>query len=152
MLEFAHALTGGVIAYKISSPLVSLPISFLSHFLIDLLPHWNPHISKEKEKYGHLRKRTIELIILDSLLGLFLGLFLASKKLPDIKGAIFVILGCFFAVLPDLLESPFFIFNSNKFKIKWLMKFQSKHQWSIPFWPGITFQVLFTFFLLYLVA
>lgn len=152
MLEFAHALTGGVIAYKIGNPLVSLPISFLSHFIVDLLPHWNPSLSKEKKKFGHIKKRTLELIVLDSLFGLFLGLSLASKKLPDTKAAIFVLLGCFLGVLPDLLEAPYYFSHQPVFKPKCLMKFQGKHQFNIPLVPGLISQILFTIFLLYLVA
>lgn len=150
MLSLAHALTGGLIAYKIGNPAISLPLSFFSHFVVDLLPHWNPHLSKEKKKFGHIKKSTITLIFVDAFAGLVLGLLLACQKLPDIKGAIIVVLGCFLGVLPDLIESPYFFFNSKERHLKKLIKFQGDHQSNVSVIPGLIFQAVYIAILLLL--
>lgn len=149
MLEFAHVVTGGFIAGKINNPYVALPLALISHFVIDLLPHWNPSILNEKQKNGHLKKKTLGIIFFDSCLGLFLGLWLAFGKYPDINKMLLVLGGCFMGILPDLIEAPFFFLN-NKFRLKPLVIFQSCHQFNVSFRTGMLFQVLFTILLLLL--
>jgi len=150
MLEFAHAVTGGFIAGKINNPYVALPLALISHFVIDLLPHWNPSILKEKQKYGHLKKKTLAIIFFDSCLGLFFGLVLAFGKFPDINQMLLVLGGCFMGILPDLVEAPFFLLNNKYFSLKPLIKFQSSHQFNVSFEIGMLFQILFTLLLLLL--
>ena len=151
MLELAHALTGGVIAYEIGNPALSLPLAFASHFVVDLLPHWNPHLAKEKKRFGFISKKTTFLVVVDSLIGLTLGLFLAFKALPDIRRMFLVVAGCFLAILPDLIEAPFYFLNQKGKFIKKLVNFQGKIQYNAPFWPGMLFQVLYVSALLYLI-
>lgn len=151
MLEFAHALTGGVIASKIANPLVSLPLALASHFLIDLLPHWNPRLSIEKKKYGYITKKTFLVIVLDCLFGLFLGLFLAFRHLPDTSMMLKIIAGCFVGILPDLIEAPFYFLNWKNFRLTKIAVFQSSHQNNVSFWPGMVSQIIFTIVLLSLI-
>lgn len=152
MLESLHSLTGAVIAYKIGNPALSLPLAFLSHFAIDLLPHWNPGISREKKRLGYLSPRTTSIIFLDCLLGLFFGLFLTLKVLPNISHALLILAGSFLAILPDLAEAPFFFLNSKSPFLKKLIKFQSRYQWNVSLWPGIIFQVVYASLLFWLLA
>jgi len=152
MLESLHSLTGAVIAYKIGNPALSLPLAFISHFVIDLFPHWNPGINHEKKKLGYLSPQTTSLIFLDCLLGLFFSLYLSLKVLPNISHALFILAGSFLAILPDLAEAPFFFLNSQTPFLKKLIKFQSRYQWSVPLWPGIILQVVYGFLLFCLLA
>lgn len=152
MLESLHSLTGAVIAYKIGNPALSLPLAFISHFVIDLFPHWNPGINHEKKKLGYLSPRTTNIIFLDCLLGLFFSLYLSLKVLPNTSQALLILAGSFLAILPDLAEAPFFFSNSQSPFLKKLVKFQSRYQWSVPLWPGIIFQVVYGFLLFYLLA
>ncbi|PIV00889.1 hypothetical protein COS54_02185 [Candidatus Shapirobacteria bacterium CG03_land_8_20_14_0_80_39_12] len=151
MLESLHSLTGAVIAYKIGNPALAFPLAFLSHFACDLLPHWNPEIYKEKKKLGHLLAKTNLQIIIDCLLGLFFGLFIAFKALPSTIHFLTVIGGSFFAILPDLAEAPFYYLNVKASPILILTKFQRSHQFKTSFWFGITFQIVYAIFLLSLV-
>ena len=151
MLELAHALTGGVIAYEIGNPALSLPLAFASHFVVDLLPHWNPHLAKEKKRFGFISKKTTFLVVVDSLIGLTLGLFLAFKALPDIKRMFFVVAGCFLAIFPDLVEAPFYFLHQKGKLMKKIVNFQGKIQYGVHFWPGMLFQALYVSALLYLV-
>jgi len=152
MLELAHALTGGVIAYKVGNPWISLPLSFFSHFLLDLLPHWNPHLSAEKKKFGYISKKSFILVVIDCFIGLVLGLGVAFKAPPDTQRTIIIILGCFIAILPDLIEAPFFFLNSKNQLLKRLVEFQSKLQFNASFWPGIILQALYLLLLFHFIA
>lgn len=148
MLESIHALTGGVIAYKIGNPLISLPLAFLSHFIVDMLPHWNPSLHKEKKELGNISDKTKIIIFIDCAVGLFLGLWLTFKKLPNLNQTAVVLLGCFFGILPDLLEAPYYLLNKKTKNLKWLIDFQGKHQLNVPFIPGMIFQIIYLTFLI----
>jgi len=37
-----HALTGAAIALSVKSPVLAIPLAFISHFLLDAIPHYNP--------------------------------------------------------------------------------------------------------------
>lgn len=149
MLEFAHALTGAVIAYNIHNPVIALPLALASHFVTDFLPHWNFDLDKAKNAKGLLRGKIVYHIFVDSFLGLVLGLLVAAKTLPDVSRTVVIIAGAFLAVLPDLIEAPLYFFGwKNKF-IDRLLDFQKKHQWNVSFWPGIISQIAYTVFLLF---
>lgn len=150
MLEFAHAVAGATIASKIANPAISLPLALASHFAVDLLPHWNFQLDREKQKFGKITKKTLLWLYIDSLTGLTLGLWLAKSALPNTFHALTIIAGAFLAVLPDLIEAPyFFLGKKNKF-ISLVMAFQKQLQWNIPLLPGIMTQILFVGLLLYL--
>jgi hypothetical protein len=57
-----HGMTGAVIALLIKEPLVAVPLSVMSHFACDAIPHFGvKDIPNESEVFG--RKFTIILII-----------------------------------------------------------------------------------------
>lgn len=142
MLELPHTIVGATIATKIGNPLLSLPFAFLSNFLIDLLPHWNPHLYSEMNHDGKVSKKSTIICLIDSSLALVVGLFLAFRFWPNFAKVGIALLGCFLAVLPDVLEAPYFFLGSkNKYILK-LISFQRKLQWSISPTPGILTQVV----------
>lgn len=151
MLEFVHAATGGMIALKIGHPLISLPLAILSHFALDLLPHWNPSLSKEKKNKGKISSKTKLIIFFDCLIGLILGLKIAFGVLPNTNKAILVILGCLAGILPDLIEAPYFFLNKNFPSLNGLIAFQNRHQWNISIVTGIIFQLVFLLLIISLI-
>jgi len=151
MLELAHAITGGVIAFKVANPRLALPLAFVSHFIIDFFPHWNPHLSTEKKKLGAITQKSKFLVIIDCLAGLILGLSIAFRALPDVKRTIVVIFGCLFGILPDLAEAPFFFLNNKSKFLRKIVEIQSKLQFNTSFWFGILFQAVYVYLLLRLV-
>jgi len=52
MLETPHVLAGAVIAAKVQNPFLAIPLAFASHFILEKVPHWNPHINAEMTKFG----------------------------------------------------------------------------------------------------
>lgn len=142
MIELPHTIVGAAIATKIGNPALALPIALLSHFVLDLTPHWNPHLNKEIKEYGHVTKRTTVIIVGDVVLSLISGFYLASLALPDVNKFLIILAGCFLAVLPDVAEGPHFFLGQRWRPVKRLVEFQSKLQFNVPLIPGLLSQVL----------
>jgi hypothetical protein len=122
MLETPHVIVGAAIASKIPNPYIAIPMAFLSHFVLEKVPHWNPHLNSETEKFGKPTSLTTKIVIIDSCLSLISGLFIASRALPNSGHALTIIFASFFAALPDLIEAPYFFLNiKNKFIKNWII-------------------------------
>lgn len=142
MLELPHTIVGAAIAAKIGNPALSLPLALASHFALDLLPHWNPHLNTELNKFGRLSNKTLTFIATDVFLSLAGGLLIASTVLPDQSKFMYVIVGAFMGVLPDVLEAPHFLTSLRIWPIEKLLKFQKSIQNDAPPFLGILTQVL----------
>ena len=142
MLETPHVALGAAIAINVGNPLLALPLSLFSHFLLEPLPHWNPHTYTEVTTKGKLSKATVAIIWADALTGLFLGLWLALQTLPDKQRFLQVIFACFLAVLPDLIEAPFFFFGWKPKILMKLIQFQRSIQYDVSWLPGFIFQAI----------
>ena len=130
MLETPHALVGLVVAATLPNPWISLPLAFLSHFLVDMLPHWNWE--------PDTRPLSLLGIVLDLiLLEILTVYFVAHSPQPMILAA-----GSFFAILPDLLEAPHIFFGFNNRYLQKLFQFQKSIQSKVPVLPGIITQLL----------
>jgi len=142
MLETPHVALGAAIAMKIGNPYLAIPLALSSHFLLEKIPHWNPHLNTEMKKYGHLTNKTKLIIAVDTTLALGLGIFIAFKALPDSSLSLLVIASSFAAIVPDLLESPYFIFGvKNKYIQKWIVLQKKIQIDATPFW-GILTQII----------
>lgn len=142
MVELPHVLVGGAIAIKVGNPALALPLAFASHFVLDLVPHWNPPIYKQMKENGRVGKKMTILIFLESSLALVSGLFIALLSLPDINRAIIILLGAFLAVLPDVVEIPYYFLGVRHPAIIRYVEFNHKIQAGAPLIPGIITQIL----------
>lgn len=141
MLELPHAIVGATIAAKIGNPALSLPLAVASHFALDLLPHWNPHLNTEYKKLGKLSIATKGIISLDVIISLIVGIYIASNYLPDQNKFVFVLLGALMGVLPDLVEAPHFFLGWRIPVIEKLLKFQKSIQNDAPIVWGLLTQI-----------
>lgn len=142
MLELPHVALGAAIATKIPNPLISVPLAFASHFLLERVPHWNPHLNTEKKKFGGLTKKTKTIIIVDSTLSLIFGSFIAYRSLPDTSMAINVLLCSLAAALPDLMEAPYFFMGvKNRFIKSWIASQKAIQVDTDMFW-GVSTQIV----------
>lgn len=145
MLETPHVVVGAAIATKIVNPLLAIPLAFLSHFALEKVPHWNPHLNTEKKKYGRITTQSTTIIVADVLLSLVLGGYITSRALPDTGHAVTILLASFAAVLPDVIEAPYFFLNmKSKFIDKWI-QFQKAIQNDTSVIPGLLTQVVTIF-------
>jgi hypothetical protein len=88
-----HVLAGAVIAATIRYPLVAIPVSFLSHFTLDAVPHFGG-----VSWYESWNKRMMALAVSDAALSIILLAFL-TRLLPAESG---LMAACaLFATLPD---------------------------------------------------
>jgi hypothetical protein len=81
MMATSHAVSGAVIALAIREPVLALPLAFVSHFVLDSLPH----IGLD-EYGGHSKKPALflKILIIDSLLLTGLMIFLIMQSAPII--------------------------------------------------------------------
>lgn len=100
MTGLNHALTGAVVAAAIKRPEIALPAAFLSHFVVDMIPHWNYRVP------GKLRnKHTV--MVADLTISLFL-LWLLSISSFHVSGWVIFLAGLL-AISPDFMWLPYFI-------------------------------------------
>lgn len=140
MLELPHTIIGAAIATKIPNPLISIPLAFLSHIPLDLIPHWNPSLYTETKKYGQPTKKSTQLVIIDTLLSLGVGFFLASRVMPNLQHAMSIILACFAAVVLDVVEGFYFFLNIRTRFLEKIILFQRGYQRKLPLISGLAVQ------------
>lgn len=141
MLETPHVLVGAAIATKIGNPLLAIPLALGSHFLLERVPHWNPHLKTETDKYGHPTTKTTIITSIDAVTALISGSLIASRALPNTAHFITILLACFFSVLPDLVESPYFFLGvRNDLLLKYIL-WQKSIQEDAKIIPGLLTQL-----------
>jgi hypothetical protein len=142
MLETPHVVVGAAIATKVVNPALALPLALASHFILDKVPHWNPHLYTETQKLGHPSKKTTKIAILDVGIALATGLFIASRFWGDPGKVVLILACCLISVLPDLIKWPYYYLGKRwKLLTKWVL-FERSIQVNAPFWPGLFSQGL----------
>ena len=142
MLETPHVMVGAAIATKVGNPYLAIPLAFLSHFVLDRIPHWNPHFYTESQKFGKPQKQSVTIAVIDEIIALGAGLYIAYQFLPDYKMVATIIACCFFAVLSDQIKYPFFFLKAKGGLLqKWTDWERSIQVEVSPFW-GILTQIL----------
>lgn len=142
MLETPHVALGAAIASKIPNPLISIPLAFASHFLLDITPHWNPHLNTETKKYGKVTKQSLNIVIFDIVLSIIVGGSFAYLALPDTGRAVTILLASFAAVLPDVVEGPYFFLGIKTKLIEKWVKFQKSIQNDTNIYFGLFTQLV----------
>ena len=92
MTATSHALTGAFIATIIRQPLLAIPLSFLSHFVCDALPHLGL-----KMKFGD--KAMFRWLAIDGTLVVF---FAVSLIMLNVENSALLAVCGFAAMSPDL--------------------------------------------------
>ncbi|MDO8503945.1 MAG: hypothetical protein Q7S60_04645 [bacterium] len=92
MLATPHLLSGAAIVTIVPNPVVSLPLAFASHFILDKIPHWQETLAPYE-----LNNKTWVRMPIDLLLGL--GLLWWVTKTVGGNGIMW--LGALVALVPD---------------------------------------------------
>ncbi len=142
VLETPHVVVGAAIATKVINPYLAIPLSFLSHFVLEKVPHWNPHLNTEIKKHGKITKQSTLIVAFDVLLSLGIGSILAARALPNVGLAATIFVSCFFAVLPDVIEGPYFFLNWKTKAIEKWIAFQKSLQVDTTPLPGLATQFI----------
>ena len=121
MLETPHVVVGAAIASKIPNPLISIPLALASHFVLDKVPHWNPHLNTELKKFGKVTDQSKLIVVIDVIFALASGLYITSLAGPNVNHQYVVLAASFTAVLPDVIEAPHFFLNiKSKLISRWI--------------------------------
>ena len=142
MLETPHVAVGAAIASKIPNPFIAIPLAFVSHFVLEKVPHWNPHIFSETKRFGRPTNKSITIIAIDVTTALITGSLIAWQAMPNIGHAVTIMAASLVSVLPDLIEAPYFFWKMRNKTIKsWLNFHKALQVDTTPFW-GLLTQVL----------
>lgn len=96
-----HVLAGAIIAAAIPQPAVALPLAFLSHFVLDALPHYG-----DKNGRSWLGRHFDLILITD---GIISAIFLSTVIITQPENWLLMIACAVVAVIPDLLWLPYYL-------------------------------------------
>jgi hypothetical protein len=125
MTATAHALVSAAIAASIPNPAISISLAFVSHFVMDAIPHWDFGTNwRTRTKF-----KTGAVAIFDTILGFSLAYLLFSGKVEGATLLAAMIAGN----LPDWMEAPYYIFFATQKK--------RKPAKNASFWEQLTFRI-----------
>lgn len=117
MTGLNHVLTGTAIALIARDPVLVVPIALVSHFILDMIPHF------DHAQYRYGSKYFTHIMTTDALLsfGVVLAAILVAPELT-----LSIALGALFAILPDFF---WLYYYKNGRPQWWFFKFHTKIQW-----------------------
>lgn len=142
MMATPHALVGALLAVQFKDPAIGLPIAFFSHYIFDLVPHWDwgwhPGESISRIKDPSKKKQIFIESTIDVIVG-FIICFALFLRWVDPVYLFFMIIA---AQGPDWLTVPWWLFGYDKFPVNVNRKFQHIMQLHARLPWGITNQIL----------
>lgn len=133
MTGLNHGMTGAVIALVVKNPAAAVPLAFLSHFVQDMIPHWDYGVRRVGDPNGNFFTRRFNLSLLaDFLLSVGMMILLAFL-FPAHK---WLIWGCMVAAAsPDLMWAYYRLYRQHIKRGKVihldpLARLHAKIQWS----------------------
>ncbi|OGC68959.1 hypothetical protein A2415_04130 [candidate division WWE3 bacterium RIFOXYC1_FULL_39_7] len=140
-------MVGLAIGASISNPGIAVPLSFVMHFMGDLVPHWDFY-SNTTDEQRRVGWRPIA-VMADLGLGVAVGMFFTLYALW-VVGNTSLALNMFLcgvaAVLPDALAAPLMFTQKPNIISVVIGKIQSRLQFQAPIFWGLLTQVLITVF------
>jgi len=124
-----HMLTGAVIAAVVQQPLLVAPLAFISHFLLDMVPHFGVEESDTAERNNHPIFRTVLFI---DLAILFAALLCVPILFSGEVSWWVLLLGMLSAWIPDAVWLMHYWYDYKGHVRKEpnrLTKFHQKIQW-----------------------
>ncbi|NMB70314.1 hypothetical protein GYA27_03885 [candidate division WWE3 bacterium] len=152
MLLTPHALVGIAIASTVPEIPIAVPVSFVMHFMGDLVPHWDfyTHTTREQKLNGW---RPIA-VMADLVIGVATGTFFTLYALWVLKNpylAANIFLSAIASVLPDVLTGPALYMDKAPLPFRWMYAIQKRMQFPAELPWGIFTQVVVAVFCLGLI-
>ena len=132
MIYTPHILIGAAIGAKTHNLGLIIILGLISHFIMDKIPHWDYPVYKYIKNFEETKSfKSLLPLILKSTIDVFIGLaivFVAAwyKNILDFHNIIFILLGIFFSLLPDIILAPMVIWLSKDFSKKYI-QFHEKY-------------------------
>jgi hypothetical protein len=136
MTATAHALVGGAVAAFVKDPLIGIPLSAISHPLLDMIPHWD---------FGWgWREKTKKRLFIEASSDLILGTILAFLFFGPFVENWWYLLACIFvSEMWDMAEAPYWFLGWKFPPFSWIYAIQSRMQGKTKtVWGGIVTQVV----------
>jgi uncharacterized membrane protein YeaQ/YmgE (transglycosylase-associated protein family) len=142
MLTTVHGAFGFLIGEHTSSPLLAFVLGFLSHFILDIIPHGD-HDDVENYVDHNKLKSIINVIVIDSIAGIIFLILIFTHLHNSTVDVTPIAAGIIGAILPDFLVA-FYALNKRRFfrlnflhhKIHQLIKFD------LPFSMAFILQII----------
>ena len=115
-----HATLGAVIGRAVGNPLWAFIFGFISHFIIDMIPHGDTGLADNYKVKKVRRKRALAYVMVDAVVAILFILVLANTR--DIDSMRTFSWGIAGSVLPDLIIGVYEIT-----KTKYLVWFNKLH-------------------------
>jgi hypothetical protein len=110
MTAISHTLVAGAIATKIHNPFLLVSACIIEHFILDSIPHWDFGTNwRSRPKY-----LTGIISIAETLIGIGISFFIFKSSVPPGM----LLLAIISSILPDWLETPWYIFFANHQKFE----------------------------------
>ena len=106
MMATTHAIVGVTIAKAVPDPILAGVLIVTSHYLMDLIPHWDFGTDWKSRSKG----ATGVLAAIDTLMAYLIVWIIFSSQLPLLT----ILVAASLADLPDWLEAPYFILMASK--------------------------------------
>lgn len=133
MTATAHALIGASIAAKVTNPLLGIPLAIISHFIADMIPHWDAGTN-------HKKKTKLRLGI-ESTFDVLLGFALVILLFRNTVEPIYLFSMVIAAQLPDWLKTPSDLFGLHVPPFSWLDWLSHRTQWRMQLPWGLVTQI-----------
>lgn len=131
MISAVHIAAGAAIAEKTHNPILGILFAFLSHYALDLIPHYEYSLGGDRKKTWKNRSAILKMSA-DFSLGI-LAVLLLAKNLPlALAGGIVAVLPDAMVFLTDFLPKNKFSEKYREFHLIWL-HFLSRKKISL-FW------------------
>ena len=140
-----HATLGAVIGHAVGNPAIAFVGGFISHFLIDMIPHGDTGIADNYRVHKRRRKQAVAYVMVDAVIAIIFVLLLANTR--DIESMRAYSWGIVGGVLPDLLVG---IYEVTKTRLlRWFNTFHFffhdyfvKRKGDVPLYYAIMAQIV----------
>jgi len=140
-----HATLGAVIGRATGNPILAFVFGFISHFLIDMVPHGDTGLADNYKIKKVRRKQALAYVMVDAVVAILFVLILANvKDITSVRNFTWGIVG---SVLPDLIVG---VYELTKTKyLHWFNKmhfffhdFFIKRKGDVPLYYALMAQVV----------
>ncbi|MBM5789902.1 hypothetical protein FJZ23_02330 [Candidatus Parcubacteria bacterium] len=145
-----HATLGAVIGHAVGNPALAFVFGFLSHFLVDMIPHGDTGLADNFHVHKRRRKQAVAYVVVDAIVALLFVLLIANTR--DLESVRTFSWGITGGVLPDLLVGLYEVTKTPL--LRWFNKlhfyfhdFFVRKKGDVPLYYALMAQVVFIAYL-----